>query len=189
MTNENQPFLKPNGDNTLIDDSDRSPEFIDDLENCLYQVLQNYSNVHRGSGFHSTATTHLFEKARDIVLEYLRLKPGKYQVIFCTPDRAEKLSKLIKQNRYKILSDKEFGLKLGVRALVVKRKFLPQGMPFQPGGGTTRLYSKKWIVWAKSPDRFEAGTPAIVNIIAFATGLRMIQKSGKEIFLKRPATL
>jgi selenocysteine lyase/cysteine desulfurase len=188
MTYHSLSTLESN-EETITIQRNYSSDPYDELLDRMLQALETYANVHRGSGFHSTVTTHLFEKARDIVLEYLRLKPGKYQVIFCTPERAEKLSKLIKPNSYKILSDKEFGLNLGVCALVVKRKYLPRGMPFQPGGGTTRLYSKKWIVWAKSPDRFEAGTPAIVNIIAFATGLRMILKSGKEIFLKRHASL
>jgi selenocysteine lyase/cysteine desulfurase len=189
MTNENISFLKPNKENITNPETGQSAEFFDELEDRLYQVLESYSNVHRGSGFHSTVTTHLFEKAREIVLEYLGMKPDQYQVVFCTPDRAEKFMKLLKPDSYKILSDKEFGLNLGVRALVVKRKSLPRGVPFQPGGSTTRLYSKKWIVWAKSPDKFEAGTPAIVNIIAFATGLRMIQISGKEIFLKESPRL
>jgi selenocysteine lyase/cysteine desulfurase len=189
MPNENVSFIKPNKENTFIPEPGHSSESLDELLESMFRVLEIYSNVHRGSGFHSTATTHLFEKAREIVLEYLGMKPDQYQVVFCTPDRAEKLTKLLKPDSYKILSDKEFGLNLGVRALVIKRRNLPQGTPFQPGGGTTTLYSKKWIVWAKSPDKFEAGTPAIVNIIAFAKGLRMIQKSGKNIFLKRSSRL
>ena len=36
-----------------------------------------------------------------------------------------------------------------------------------------------WVVWAKAPDRFEAGTPAIVNVIAFAIAL------GAELGLSR----
>ena len=34
------------------------------LENCVYTALETYSNVHRGSGHYSMATTHLFEQAR-----------------------------------------------------------------------------------------------------------------------------
>jgi selenocysteine lyase/cysteine desulfurase len=176
-------------ENIVNPDIHLSSDPFKELQDRIVLALQTYSNVHRGSGFHSTVTTHLFEKAREIVLEYLGLKPDKYLVIFCTPARAEKLRKLLKPNSYKTLPDSEFGLNMGIRALAVKKNSLPEGIPFQPGGGTTRLYSKEWIVWAKAPDKFEAGTPAIVNIIAFATALRMIQKSEKEIFLKRSASV
>ncbi len=60
---------------------------------------------------------------------------------------------------------------------------MPKGPPFQTGGGTAKLVSKEWEIWAGAPDRFEAGTPAIINVIAFARALRMIQQSGKDIFL------
>jgi selenocysteine lyase/cysteine desulfurase len=38
------------------------------------------------------------------------------------------------------------------------------------------------VVWEKVPDRFEAGTPAIINIIALAKALRMIKQHGSNIF-------
>ena len=37
------------------------------------------------------------------------------------------------------------------------------------------------MIWAKAPDRFEAGTPAIVNVIAFAMALRLLRHFGKEL--------
>ena len=80
------------------------------------------------------------------------------------------------------LSSQDIGLPLGVRALAVNRKALPKGAPFQTGGGTARLVSPDWVIWAKAPDRFEAGTPAIVNVIAFAVALRLIQRFGKDAF-------
>jgi selenocysteine lyase/cysteine desulfurase len=43
------------------------------------------------------------------------------------------------------------------------------------------------VIWAGAPDRFEAGTPAIVNIIAFAKALRMMQHTGKELFMNPAA--
>ena len=73
MTNENFSFLKPNKENIIIPDTGLSAEFFDELLDRMYQVLETYSNVHRGSGFHSTVTTHLYEKTREIVLEYLGL--------------------------------------------------------------------------------------------------------------------
>jgi selenocysteine lyase/cysteine desulfurase len=38
------------------------------------------------------------------------------------------------------------------------------------------------VIWAKAPDKFEAGTPAIINIIAFAKALLLIQQFGNDIF-------
>ena len=58
------------------------------LEQGVYAALETYSNVHRGSGHNSVVTTHLFELARDIIIEYLGLDKSKYTVVFCTPGRA-----------------------------------------------------------------------------------------------------
>ena len=107
---------------------------------------------------------------------------GKYVVIFCTPRRAEALKAQLEPGSYRSLSSQDIGLALGVRALAVDRKALPKGVPFQTGGGTARLVSPGWVIWAKAPDKFEAGTPAIVNVIAFAVALRLIRQFGKDAF-------
>ena len=103
-------------------------------------------------------------------------------VIFCTPRRAEALKAQLKPGSYQSLSSQDIGLPLGVRALAVDRKALPKGAPFQTGGGTARLVSPGWVIWAKAPDKFEAGTPAIVNVIAFAVALRLIRRFGNDAF-------
>jgi selenocysteine lyase/cysteine desulfurase len=154
-----------------------------ELEQGVYAALETYSNVHRGTGHNSMVTTHLFEQAREIVLEYFGLKKGRYTVIFCSPRRAAMLTKFLEPGSYQSISSNDIGLPLGIRALAVKRKALPQGVPFQTGGGTTRLISPGWVIWAGEPDKFEAGTPAIINIIAFAKALSMIRRSGNNIFL------
>jgi len=153
-----------------------------DLERGIHIALETYSNVHRGSGHNSMVSTYLYEQARDIVLEYLGLDKGKYVVIFCTPGREAALKAQLKPESYQSVSSKDIGLSLGVRALAVKRKALPRGTPFQTGGGTSRLVSPGWVIWADAPDRFEAGTPAIINVIAFARALRIIKHSGNEAF-------
>ena len=154
---------------------------FEELERGVHAALETYSNVHRGSGHNSMVSTRLFEQAREIVLEHLGLNKGKYVVIFCTPRRAETLKAQLKPGSYHILSSLETGLSLGVRALAVKRKMLPGGTPFETGGGTTRLVSSDWVIWADAPDKFEAGTPAIINVIAFARALMLMQHSGNEI--------
>jgi selenocysteine lyase/cysteine desulfurase len=76
----------------------------------------------------------------------------------------------------------DFRLSIGVWALAIERKAFPQGAPYQTGGGTTKLISSDWVIWAKAPDKFEAGTPAIINVIAFARALLLIRQYGKDIF-------
>jgi transposase len=48
---------------------------------------------------------------------------------------------------------------------LIDRRALPGGVPFQTGGGTARLASPGWVIWAKAPDRFEAGTPRLPLIL------------------------
>ena len=158
-------------------------EAFAELERGVYAALETYSNVHRGSGHNSMVTTHLFEQAREIVLDYLGLDKGKYSVIFCTPRGASVLKAQLEPESYQIVSCQDIGLSLGLRALVVKRKALPRGTPFQTGGGTASLVSPDWVIWADAPDKFEAGTPAIVNVIALARALQLIRQSGNDIFV------
>jgi selenocysteine lyase/cysteine desulfurase len=167
--------------NRVNDPSLTSPAFLD-LENSLFAALETYSNVHRGSGHFSVVTTHLFEQARNIVLDYLNLSKNKYSVIFCTPSRSEQIIKLIEPGSFHCLSSKDIGLSIGVRALAVIKKSLPGGAPFQTGGGTARLVSPDYVIWAQTPDKFEAGTPAIINIILFALVLKSFKQYGNDIF-------
>lgn len=152
------------------------------LERGISAALETYSNVHRGSGYFSMATTHLFEKARDIVLEYLGLEKGKYIVIFCSPRGAEALKERLNPKDFQCVSGNDLGLKLGVRALAVLKKALPKGAPVHPGGGTARLFAPGWVIWSEAPERFEAGTPAIINIIALAIALLEKRKNGDVNF-------
>ena len=158
-----------------------------ELERGVYSALETYSNVHRGSGHYSIVTTHLYEQARNIVLEYLDLNKDKYTVIFCSPRRAAAIVMQLKAESFQIVSSNDLGLSIGVRALAVKRNALPKGVPLQTGGGTTKLISKEWVIWADAPDKFEAGTPAIINVIVIAKALVMIRQSGENIFLNPPA--
>src|SRR5512133_2557709 len=158
------------------------PDAFTALEKGVHAALQTYSNVHRGSGHNSMVSTALFEQARGIVLEYMGLPRRKYTVVFCTPRRAAALAAMLEPGMYQMVSGTDIGLPLGVGALAVKRRALPKGVPFQTGGGTTVIMSPDWVIWANGPDRFEAGTPAIINVITFARALKMTQQYGKEIF-------
>ena len=129
---------------------------------------RTYSNVHRGSGHHGLASTRLYDQAKDIVLDCLGLDRKKYVVVFCSPRRAARLTNELALGTYRIVSSQELGLPFGMRAVAVQRRALPRGIPFEAGGGTARLSAADWVLWANGADRFEAGTPAIVNAIAFA---------------------
>lgn len=155
---------------------------VNELTSTILAALETYSNVHRGSGHFSQVTTHLYDKAREIALEYLGLKKNAYTVIFGSLLRMELFSKALKPGSYKFMRSSEFGLNLGVAALAVRKNALPKGTPFESGGGNTRLYGANWVMWATSPEKFEAGTPAIINIIAFAKALKMIRKYGQDTF-------
>lgn len=173
--------------NDALPVTERSAGAIEELEKSIYTSLETYSNVHRGSGFKSKASTQLYEQAREIVLGYLNLPKSKYTVIFSSPRRAKSLMAHLDPSHYQCVTSREIGLSLGVSALAVKKRNLPKGAPDQSGGGTTRLIAADWVIWANGPDRFEPGTPAIINVIAFARALRMIQGSGKGIFRDLPA--
>lgn len=163
-----------------------SPKAFELLERGVFEALKTYSNIHRGSGHNSLVSTHLFEEARMIMLDYLKLNQNKYSVIFCSPRGAELFQSVLPANSFQTLSSKDFGLALGVRAVIVKKNSVPKGTPFLAGGGSTKLVSKDWIIWADSPHKFEAGTPAIINVIAFARAIKIAKKYGKEIFLNSP---
>jgi selenocysteine lyase/cysteine desulfurase len=170
-------------DSLLLEDvSTSNNDLFSELEKGIYSALKTYSNVHRGRGHYSMVTTHLYEKAREIVLDYLGLNKSTYTVVFCTPRRAAILKKQFVPKSYYSISSREIGLSIGVVGLAVKKTTLPKGVPFQTGGGTAKLIAKDWIIWAKGADKFEAGTPAIINVIAFARALRMLKKYGLNTF-------
>ncbi|NVO20707.1 MAG: aminotransferase class V-fold PLP-dependent enzyme [Bacteroidetes bacterium] len=153
-----------------------------ELEKGVLAALETYSNVHRGSGHFSMVSTHLYEQAREIVLDYLKLDKSSYVVIFSSPASSASLLNQMPDGSFRILRSSEIGLPIGIHALAVKRNALPQGIPLFSGGGTTRLISTSWVLWAGSPDKFEAGTPSILNIICFARALKMIGVSEAGLF-------
>ena len=170
-----QPELKTKTKETSILNSGET--FLK-LEQSIYSALEVYSNVHRGSGFNSLASTKLFDASRKVVLDFFKLKPSSHVVIFCTPRRAYNLMKQLNPNDYKPVSSKDIGLALGVVTLIIKKNALPKGIPPEVGGGTTKLISTEWVIWAEQPDRFEAGTPALINIIAFVKAIQKSQSKG-----------
>jgi len=153
-----------------------------DLENSVRSVMETYSNVHRGSGQFSVVTSALYEQARKVVLRFVGLDAGRHTVAFCSPRQAEMLrGQFGAETRY-CLSSEDIGLPLGVQALIVKKNALRRVIPSETGGGTARLVSREWVVWTKGEGRFEAGTPAIVNVITFARALQLLGQYGIASF-------
>jgi selenocysteine lyase/cysteine desulfurase len=148
-----------------------------ELKTVSHKILETYSNVHRGSGFNSQATTYLYENARKKILDHLKLNNKKYELLFCSPQSFEEIKKHIDCNDCKVLSSKSVGLHMGVYALAIPKVKAKKLQPIFSGGGTTRLIAKNWIIYAKSPDKFEAGTPAILNCVLFAEALSLLKNS------------
>ena len=155
---------------------------LENLQQSMLAALESYSNVHRGSGHYSMVTTRLFERAREIVLEHLGLTAADYLVIFCNPRRAASLRQQLDNSAFRILSSEDLGLSFGVRAIAVRRSALKKSLQAEPGGGTARLLASDWVIWAKAPGRYEPGTPAIVNILAFARALQIARSAGIRRF-------
>ncbi|MFX0018692.1 MAG: aminotransferase class V-fold PLP-dependent enzyme [Promethearchaeota archaeon] len=153
---------------------------LTELERSVYVALETYSNVHRGTGYNSMVTTALYERAREIILEYLDLDKEKYVVIFTTSLRMKRFKRKLKKTSLHILSSKEIGLPLGIRAIAVKVKDLKRVPLFHTGGGMIKHVAAKSVVWAEIPEKFEAGTPNIINVIAFAKALLIKKDTGND---------
>ncbi len=154
------------------------------LEESAYHALQMYSNVHRGAGHNSLVSTRLFDQSREIVLEYLGLDARQFVVIFANPQRADVLKNMVGLDNCREITSQDLGLPLGICALAIRKDKLPNGIPFETGGGTVRVVSENHVLWAGPPDRYEAGTPAILNIITFARALQL-QLKEKLVFTEK----
>ncbi|MBK8808254.1 MAG: hypothetical protein IPO21_17165 [Bacteroidales bacterium] len=71
---ETETLNKPNASKPINKKTDNTShtEVFQELHNAVFAALETYSNVHRGSGYNSIATTFLFDKAREIVSKYLQ---------------------------------------------------------------------------------------------------------------------
>ncbi len=153
-----------------------------ELENRVEKALETYSGVHRGTGQFSVVTTALYEHARRNILEYLKLNPSKYLVLFCSGYTARILEEQLPVNSLKILKSSDLGLPLGLYAIGVKKADLSGKAPFLTGGGVARMVSANYIVWADKAQKFEAGTPPVIHAITLAAALQVIQKYGSNCF-------
>jgi selenocysteine lyase/cysteine desulfurase len=150
------------------------------LKNSIYTLLETYSNVHRGTGHNSMITTFLFDQAREIILENLELPKKKYVIVFCSPRRLNIFRTQLKSKQYQVISSNNLGLPLGIRALIVKKRHLRKCSSVYTGGGMIKHVTSNSVVWADIPERFESGTPSIVNIITLAKAIQLNDRNRKD---------
>jgi selenocysteine lyase/cysteine desulfurase len=65
----------------------------------------------------------------------------------------------------------------GAGALVGR---LRAGEPLLAGGGAIRLVTTDDVIWADAPDRFEAGSPNVVGVVALAAACRALTALGMD---------
>jgi selenocysteine lyase/cysteine desulfurase len=143
------------------------------LERSVEAALELYANVHRGVGQKSQASTNLYEEARERLLAHWGWQSRRHTVIFGSPYRLAPLLAQLEPGSHRHLSSRELGIPLGVRAIGAERRALRRLVPGQTGGGTVRLVSSDHVIAATVPERFEAGTPAVINTLACVRALAL----------------
>ncbi len=126
--------------------ADKQTEALKLLETAVYLALKTYSNVHRGTGHNSMVTTELFEKARKIILNYLRLNEKKYVIVFCSPLRYRIFKVQLKSIDYSVVSSKDFEMPFGIRAIAVKKKDLKKCSVIYTGGGMIKHVTSNYVI-------------------------------------------
>ena len=68
----------------------------------------------------------------------------------------------------------------GLGILYAKKKWLEDLPPYQGGGGMIREVKKEGITFGELPNKYEAGTMATAQVIAFGESIKFINKIGIE---------
>ena len=58
---------------------------------------------------------------------------------------------------------------------------LPEGEPLLAGGGAIRLVTVDDVIWAPAPDRYEAGSPNVIGVVALAAACRALTALGMDV--------
>ncbi len=67
---------------------------------------------------------------------------------------------------------------MGIGVLYAKEKILEVMSPYQLGGGMIESVSEQEVIFAVSPEKFEAGTPHVAGAIALAAAIDYLQEVG-----------
>jgi selenocysteine lyase/cysteine desulfurase len=159
--------------NTTVMSISENHQAFEKLEQGVMAALETYANVHRGAGHHSVTSTLLYEQARERLLAHWGLDNRRYTVIFGSPYLLRPLLAKMKSGSYHQLTSRELGLPLGLCAVGLKRRLRLRDIRYQTGGGTVQQVSPDHVIWAAAPERFEAGTPAVINTLACVHALSL----------------
>ncbi len=77
----------------------------------------------------------------------------------------------------------------GTGVLYAKKKHLDAMPPYEGGGDMIDKVTVDAITYNKSPHKFEAGTPAIVEVIGLAAGLTYMMQVGRDKIAAHEATI
>ncbi len=77
----------------------------------------------------------------------------------------------------------------GIGVLFGKKKHLDRMPPYQGGGEMIEIVEVDRITYAKTPHRFEAGTPAIVEAIGLGAALSYMMQVGRDRIARHEAEL
>jgi len=80
---------------------------------------------------------------------------------------------------YAISGHKMYG-PTGIGILYAKKKWLDELPPYQGGGGMIKEVKKKDISYGELPNKYEAGTMATAQVIAFNESIKFLEKIGIE---------
>jgi selenocysteine lyase/cysteine desulfurase len=74
----------------------------------------------------------------------------------------------------------------GAGALVGR---LAAGEPLLHGGGAIKLVTVDDVVWADGPERYEAGSPNVIGVVALAAACRALRSVGMDVVTSRERRL
>lgn len=70
---------------------------------------------------------------------------------------------------------------MGIGGLYIKKERQEEMAPFLTGGGMiSEVYTDKPTVWAKGPEKWEAGTPNVAGAVGLAAAVKYLQKLGMD---------
>ena len=89
---------------------------------------------------------------------------------------------------YAISCHKMYG-PTGLGILYAKKKWLEELPPYQGGGGMIGEVKKEGITYGELPNKYEAGTMATAQVIAFDESIKFLNKIGMEKIIKHEKEL
>jgi len=89
---------------------------------------------------------------------------------------------------YAISCHKMYG-PTGLGVLYAKKKWLEELPPYQGGGGMIREVKKSGITYGDLPNKYEAGTMATAQVIAFDESIKFLNKLGIENIMRHEKEL